>query len=54
MEQMLARGEYRIFDFYQQVRAAYIDVQSLPVAWKRAFINLNTPDDLRRMAKEKT
>lgn len=52
MEEMLARGDYRIFDFYQQVRVTYIDVQTLPVAWTRAFMNLNTPDDLRRMTKE--
>lgn len=52
MERMLTRGDYRIFDFYQQVRTTYIDVQMLPVAWTRAFMNLNTPDDLRRMTKE--
>lgn len=52
MEEMLARGDYRIFDFYQQVRVTYIDVQTLPVTWTRAFMNLNTPDDLRRMTKE--
>lgn len=52
MEQMLARGDYRIYDFYDQVRVRYLDREMLPEGWQRAFTNLNTPEDLRRMDKE--
>lgn len=52
MTQMLATGNFRIFDFYDQVRACYVDTRTLPMDWQRALINLNTPDDVRRFAKE--
>lgn len=52
MEEMLARGDYRIYDFYDQVRVRYLDAATLPVGWQRALLNLNTPEDLRRMDKE--
>ncbi|KIH75534.1 molybdenum cofactor guanylyltransferase [Geoalkalibacter ferrihydriticus] len=52
MEQMLVRGDYRIFDFYRQVHARYLEADSLPAGWQRALLNLNTPDDLRRLDKE--
>ncbi len=52
MQEMLARGDYRIYDFYDQVRVRYLDAETLPVDWQRALLNLNTPEDLRRMNKE--
>jgi molybdopterin-guanine dinucleotide biosynthesis protein B/molybdopterin-guanine dinucleotide biosynthesis protein len=52
MERMLARGEYRIYDFYHQVRVRYLDADTLPAGWERALRNLNTPEDFCRMAKE--
>ena len=52
MEEMLARGDYRIYDFYDQVRVCYLDAATLPAGWQRALLNLNTPEDLRHMDKE--
>lgn len=52
MEEMLARGDYRIYDFYDQVHVCYLDAAILPAGWQRALLNLNTPEDLRRMDKE--
>lgn len=52
MEEMLARGDYRIYDLYDQVRVCYLDAATLPAGWQRALRNLNTPEDLRRMDKE--
>lgn len=52
MAGMLARGDYRIYDFYDQVRVRYLDAEILPPGWQRALFNLNTPEDLRRMKKE--
>lgn len=49
MEEMLARGDFRIYDFYRQVRACYIDAPALPAGWQRALLNLNTPEDVRRL-----
>lgn len=53
MEEMLARGDYRIYDFYQHVQTCYVDVEELPESWQKSLINLNTPDDVRRLVKEK-
>lgn len=53
MEEMLSRGDCRIYDFYQQVQACYVDVEDLPESWQKSLINLNTPDDVRRVIKEK-
>lgn len=52
MEAMLTRGDYRIYDLYDQVRVRYLDMEILPDGWQRALLNLNTPEDLRRMDKE--
>lgn len=54
MEEMLARGDFRIYDFYRQVRACYIDAHELPAGWRRALLNLNTPEDVRRLEKKET
>lgn len=52
MEEMLRRGDYRIYDFYPQVRVHQLDVQILPADWQRALLNINTPEDLRSLKKE--
>lgn len=52
MEMMLTRGEYRIYDLYNQTRVRYLDTWTLPAGWQRALLDLNTPEDLRRMSKE--
>lgn len=54
MEQMLARGDFRIYDFYRQSRPRYIDLHQLPADWQRGLINLNTPEDLRRLTEEQS
>ena len=52
MEGMLTRGDYRIYDLYDQVRVCYLDMETLPDGWQRALLNLNTPEDLQRLDKE--
>lgn len=52
MEEMLARGDYRIYDFYDQFRVCYVDMESFPANLQRALCNINTPEDLRRLGKE--
>jgi molybdopterin-guanine dinucleotide biosynthesis protein A len=52
MEAMLARGDYRIYDFYEQMQVRYLAAEELPPGWERSLLNLNTPEDLRRMDKE--
>jgi molybdopterin-guanine dinucleotide biosynthesis protein A len=52
MEEMLARGACRIYDFYEQMQVRYLAAEELPPGWERSLLNLNTPEDLRRMDKE--
>jgi len=52
MEELLRRGQFRIYDFYQQINICYLDPPDLPPGWQRALINVNTPEDLARI-KEK-
>ena len=52
MEQMLVRGRYRIHDLFSQVRVRYLAAATLPAGWERALINLNTPEDIRRLTGE--
>lgn len=53
MEEMLRRGSCRIYDLYEQMQVCYLDAEELPSGWERALLNLNTPEDLQRMDKEK-
>lgn len=53
MERMLTQGDYRIYNLYDQVRVCYLDVEVLPDGWQRALLNLNTPEDLRLLDKER-
>jgi molybdopterin-guanine dinucleotide biosynthesis protein A len=53
METMLTQGDYRIYNLYDQVRVRYLDVEILPDGWQRALLNLNTPEDLQRLDKER-
>ena len=52
MERMLMRGDYRIYDLYDQVRVRYLDTKILPDGWQGALLNLNTPKDLQRLDQE--
>jgi molybdopterin-guanine dinucleotide biosynthesis protein A len=48
VEELLARGNYRIFDFYPRVRTLEVDLAQVPQLDPdgRAFLNINTPADL--------
>ena len=49
MQRMLDRGEYRIYDFYPDVRVNYIDMEKHRCEWKRALLNVNTPEEFNRI-----
>ncbi len=49
MQRMLDRGEYRIYDFYPDVRVNYIDMEEHRWDWKRALLNVNTPEEFDRI-----
>jgi molybdopterin-guanine dinucleotide biosynthesis protein B/molybdopterin-guanine dinucleotide biosynthesis protein len=48
VEELLARGNYRIFDFYPMVRTLEVKLADIPslAPYGRAFLNINTPEDL--------
>lgn len=48
VEELLARGNYRILDFYPRVRTLEVDLAGIPSLAPdgRAFLNINTPEDL--------
>jgi molybdopterin-guanine dinucleotide biosynthesis protein B/molybdopterin-guanine dinucleotide biosynthesis protein len=52
MEDMLRRGEFRIYDFYQRINIRYLDPPELPSNWRRALLNLNTPAQLAGLKEE--
>ncbi|MFA4837013.1 MAG: molybdenum cofactor guanylyltransferase [Dehalococcoidia bacterium] len=49
MRNMLERSEYRIYDFFPQVRVRYMGVEELPSDWQWSLMNINTPEDYCRM-----
>jgi molybdopterin-guanine dinucleotide biosynthesis protein A len=54
IEKLLVCGNYRIYDFYPEVRVNLVDLQDFPGDWQRALTNLNAPEDLRRLDKERS
>lgn len=52
MRAMLEAGEYRIYDFYGQVRVRYVDEMELPPGWRRGLLNINTPDEYRQLREQ--
>lgn len=52
MEKLLHQGNYRIYDFYQQIAIRYLESANLPKGWQRGLINLNTPEQLGAIQKE--
>jgi len=54
MENLLQQGNYRIFDFYQQIAIRYLGPPALPAGWQRALINVNTPQQLAALETENT
>ena len=53
MEEMLGNNQFRIYDFYQRILIRYLDETQLPDGWQEALFNINTPEDFKRMTKEK-
>lgn len=49
MRRMLEAGEYRIYDFYDEVRVRSVGPEELPPGWERALQNVNTPEEYRRV-----
>ncbi len=52
MREMLERRQYRIYDFYPQVRVLELSATDLPDGWERSLCNVNTPEDYRRIKEE--
>jgi len=52
MAEMLQKGQYRIYDFYQQLNIHFLDWHQLPDDWQRSLQNINTPDQLARVREE--
>jgi molybdopterin-guanine dinucleotide biosynthesis protein A len=52
MEMMLQKGQYRIYDFYQNIKVHYLDWQQMPEGWERSLLNINTPAQLELLQKE--
>ena len=52
MEEMLQKGQYRIYDFYQRINIHYLDSQQMPEGWERSLLNVNTPEQLDELRKE--
>ncbi len=52
MEEMLRNDQFRIYDFYQRIAIRYLDPPQLPDGWRRALVNINTPEQLAQL-KEK-
>jgi len=52
MQGLLEAKNYRIYDFYPDVRVRYLEPEELPSAWERALVNVNTPEDLQRFKEE--
>jgi len=53
MEGMLRNNQHRIYDFYQRIAIRYLDWLQMPEGWERALLNLNHPEQLAMIGKEK-
>ncbi len=49
MRELLEEGNFRIYDFYSQVRIGYLDPPQMPAGWRRSLLNVNSPDDLAQL-----
>ena len=54
MEAMLRQNQFRIYDFYQRIAIRFIDPPELPDGWRRALININTPEQLAQLTEEQS
>ncbi len=46
IKQQLEEGNFRVFDFYDQVKIRYLEEDELPPDWQRTLANVNTPEEL--------
>jgi molybdopterin-guanine dinucleotide biosynthesis protein len=52
MRALLEAGNFRIYDFYDQVRVRYVGEEELPAGWRRALSNINTPQDYAALKED--
>jgi len=52
MRALLEAKNYRIYDFYPEVRVRYLEPDEFPTGWERALVNVNTPEDLQLCKEE--
>ncbi|MBE0599556.1 MAG: molybdenum cofactor guanylyltransferase [Desulfuromonadales bacterium] len=54
MRGMLENGNYRIYDFFPEVRTCYLDPEQFAAAtWRRSLTNVNTPDEYGSLPEKK-
>ena len=53
MEAMLRNNQFRIYDFYQRIKVRYLDWHQMPSDWERSLLNINTPEQLKQLRREK-
>jgi molybdopterin-guanine dinucleotide biosynthesis protein A len=49
MEALLEGGNYRIYDFYPQVRVRRVQVHELSGNWEKTLMNVNRPEEYLRV-----
>lgn len=54
LEGMLERQNYRISDFFERIPVHYVDPGQVSNCWQRSLANLNTPEDLDRILRERS
>lgn len=54
MDRMLRQNQFRIYDFYQQIAIRYLAPPELPDGWRRALININTPEQLAQIKEDRS
>jgi len=53
MERMLKQDQFRIYTFYQNIDIHFLTPEDMPQDWQRSLLNLNTPEDLAILDKNK-
>jgi len=54
MGEMLRNGQHRSYDFYRRIAIRYLDWQQMPDGWEQALLNLNHPEQLAMIGKDKS
>lgn len=53
MEPMLEQNQFRIYTFYQNIDIHFLTPKNMPQDWQRSLLNLNTPEDLASIKKNR-